>query len=203
MQDRRLVVLLAVGVVALLAGSGLAWAIWDRGEESTPTRAASAPGPSSSAPDSSGSTTAETVAGDRFVSRAGGFSVRVPAGMSRARDGDAARFTDRARGVAVTVGPTSGGPLRDVSRSLVRRLRAAYTEVRVSKPLRDRIDGRPTLSTYGTARNRAGTELRFAVVVVRARPRNYGLTTFAAAGSDPAEVLPRVTTITRSFRVID
>ncbi len=196
MRDRRLVTLLAVGVVALLAGAGLAWAIWDRGQEPAPASAESAAGAASP-------TVAETVDGGRFVSRAGGFAVRVPAGMRRVRDGDGARFTDRSRGLVVTVGPTSGGPLRDAGRTLVRRMRASYPDVRVTATRRDRVDGRPARSLFGTARNKAGTELRFAVVVVRAKPRNYGLTTFTAAGSDPAQVLPRATTITRSFRVLD
>ena len=136
-----------------------------------------------------------------FVSKAGGFSVRVPQGTQVRRHGRTARFSSPDRSVVVSVGPAGPGPVTAASGELVGQVRHAYTQVQVLGRRTNRVDGRRALTTYGRARS-GSVPLRFAVVVVAAEPRTYALTTFTSADSQPRAVVPVVNTLTRSFHVL-
>lgn len=183
--DLKLAGLVVVGVLALVAG-GLA------------TYTAVRPSADAGTSDD----VAVQVHTKRFVSKAGGFRIRVPHGMHVTRNGGTARFTARDRSMVVAVGPSSRGRLRAASRDLLRTVRAGYRNVEVLGHQRDRIGGRPALSTSGLARNDKGTRLRFVVTLVRARPENYAVTAFVAADADPALVLPRLNKLAGSLRLL-
>lgn len=185
MRDRRLVVLAAVGVLALVAGGVLAWLTF-RGDEEQTARAQASP----------------SLQTRPLVSRKGGFSLRVPEGLRAKRNGRVVRLTSSDHELIVSVGPVSGGQLRAASRAFERQLRATYRGVNVLGRRSDRVDERAALTTYGRARGTGKVRLRFVVVHVKARPSNYAITVFTAAGSDPRRVLPVVNEVAGSFHVL-
>ncbi len=183
MRDRLTVGLGVAGVVAVVVAVVLAaMALWPQQDRVTP------------AP--------RTPRTHAFVSHAGGFSVRVPQGTQASRNGRTARFASPDRTLVVSVGPAGPGPVAASTRRLVARVRQTYAQVRVLGHRSDRVDGRRALTTYGRASNADQVSLRFAVVVVAARPHTYALTAFTAGDSDPRTVVPVVTGLTRSFHVL-
>lgn len=156
----------------------------------------------SAGPTSTETRPAPAVKTDRVVSRAGGFRLRAPRDMSVTRDGTSIRLTDEAQSLVVTLGPGEGGALRAVSTRYLRTIERSYREVRLLRSVPERVDGRPALVSSGRAVNERGVGLRFVALVVSDRPRNYTITAFAAADSDPADVLPRVNAIANSFAVL-
>lgn len=189
--DTRLLALVVAGAVALAAAGVLGYVtVRDAGDTDTDD------GPDVVA--RSADTRPET---RRVVSRRGGFVVRVPVDLEVRRMRGAVHVTDPRRSLVVRVGPFGAGSLDASTRQLLGTIRDDYTGVRVLGRQRERVDDRPALVSYGRARNADGVRLRFAVVMVRDRPRNYAIATFAAAGTDPAAVLPRVGAVIDSFRV--
>jgi len=184
--DVKLAGLVAVSLLGLAAAGLLGYVtVRDVGAEQPP---------SASAPPSAGVDTR------RVASRAGGFSVRVPRDM-RVRRLDGSLFLTAPEGtLSVTVGPFRGGSLREAGRRLLGSVRAEYSRVRVNGRTRTRVGGRPAILSHGRATNDDGVRLSFAVVMVRGRPRNFAITTFADAKADPTAVVPRAEAITRSFR---
>jgi hypothetical protein len=118
------------------------------------------------------------------------------------KDRRTVRLTASDRSVVVTIGPGGTGRLAAASTRLVRTVSRSYTAVRVLGHRHDRVDGRAALTTYGLVRTSRQVPLRFLVLVVTAKPQNYALTTFAAAGSDPRRVLPLVDQVAGSMHVL-
>jgi hypothetical protein len=145
---------------------------------------------------------AAAVATNRFVSAKGGWSVRVPVGMTAKHLGRSGRFTTRDKQLVITVGPAGRGTLAASRGRLVDGLRSSYPKVDVLGSRRQTLDGRRAVATYGTARTAKGVRVRFVALVVRAASRNDAITTFAAASSDPRRVLRLVDTLEGSFQVL-
>jgi hypothetical protein len=185
MRDRWLTVLVAVGVVALLAGTALGI---------TALRSDDADEAPAAAPRKAALT-------KRVESAKGGFVLRAPTAMRVKREGRVVRLTSRDRALVVTVGPGEPGTLPAASKQLVGRIRSSYSSVQVIGRRNETVDKRTALTTYGRATS-GKVKLRFAVLVVKARPRNYAITTFTAAGSDPKTVLPAVNQVVGSFHVL-
>lgn len=174
--------LVALGVVALLV-AGLLGYVTLRDSGGTSDQAAAA---------------VDTRA---FVSQAGGFSLRVPADLKVAQSGSTARFTSADKDLVVSAGPIASGPLQSATVTFLDTVRQGYPDVKWLGSHKERVDGRPALDTYGQVRNAKGVPLRFVVVTIAARPRNFAVTAFTAHDSDPAVVLPRVDAIVNSFHV--
>ncbi len=137
----------------------------------------------------------------RFVSRAGGFSLRVPTGMKAARTGRTARFTSLDKRLVVSVGPAGAGPVKAASAGLLRQFRATYPRVEVLGRRAEKVDGRRALTTYGRVRNADKVALRFVVVVVAAKPRTFAMTAFTSSG-DAGRVVPMVNKLAGTFHVL-
>lgn len=186
MRDRFTVWLGVVGVLAVVAGAVLAGvALWPHDD-----------------PRAAAKTVVPTT---RLVDKAGGFTVRVPTAMAATRHGRTVRLATGDRQVVVTVGPVGGGTLGTASHTLMTHVRSSYPRVRVLGTRRDRVDQRKALTTYGTARTageKGATSLRFVVLVVAARPRNYAVTAFTARDSDPKRVVPLVNAVAGSLHVL-
>ena len=184
---RRLVVPAAIGVVTLLLGSYFAFLtfrdVWV------------VPGTDKVAETPRVKTT-------RLVSRAGGFSLRVPKDMSVSRKGRAVLVSNHAKTLVVTVGPGEGGPLREATQRYLSTLEERYQESRLVDSRPQQVDGRHALTSYGQAVNRRDAKLRFVALMVRAAPRNYTITAFTSFDSDPTVVLPRVQAVANGFRVL-
>jgi hypothetical protein len=180
--------LVAIGVCALVLGVLLAYVTWrDTVGESTEPAAAAAP----------------SVSTERVVSRAGGFSVAVPSSMTARREGRTLRLSAKDRGLVITIGPGERGRLARASDRLLADLSAKYRGFERWGSERLEIDGRPALSASGTLVNKAGVDLRFVAVTVRARPRNYALIAFAARDADPASVLPQVNAVAGGLEILE
>ncbi|MGH3443935.1 MAG: hypothetical protein ACRDPB_01035 [Nocardioidaceae bacterium] len=193
-QGRLRLALVAVGALALVAGGLYAYL--------TVRDTVGSPGTTP---------TASHLATTRYVSHRGGFTVRVPHGFSSKRQGRTTRFTDRHKTVVVTIGPVGGSRrarpsgraagVRDSSDRVVKAMRHGYRHTRVLGHRHERVDGRRSLVTYGRVRTHDHRALRFLVLVVPATSRDYAITMFAAAHTDPAVVLPHVEAFANSFHV--
>ena len=184
--SRRVVVPVAIGIVALVLG-GLFAFITFRGDDDVPA----AEEPSASEVDSRS-----------FVSKKGGFALDVPADLDASRNGRTATFAADDRSLVVTIGPGEAGRLSPASRKFLRTLRRGYEGFRLLGTEEQQVDGRPALASYGQATNAEDVKIRFVVVVVRDQPRNYTISAFTALGSDPDAVLPRVNAMVNSFTVL-
>lgn len=184
-RDLRTVVLLVVGVVALAGAGWFGYLTW-RGGTDGGTAPAAAP-----------------LSTHRVVSKAGGFSVRVPEDLTVTRTSRSIRLTSRGKDLVVSVGPVGRGRLPRATAQFLDTVRSGYARTTVLGHRKERVDGRKARTTYGQVRAKAGgPRLRFVVVTVAARPHNYALTAFTTHDSDPAVVLPRVDAIVGSFHVL-
>jgi hypothetical protein len=187
--NRGMVIPVVVGVLALVLGGFFAYlTLRDSGSEA---EAGADTTPSSAKVDTT-----------RFVSRAGGFSVRVPNDLAASRKGKTAQFTAKDKSLVVTVGPGESGSLTQASKRFVATMKRGYAKFRLLGTQPQKVDGRPALASYGQATNASGVKIRFAAVVVRSKPRNYTISAYTAFDSDPSVVLPRVNAIINGFRVL-
>lgn len=184
-RDLKTVTLVVVGVLALAAAGWFGY-LTLRGGADDGTAPAASP-----------------LATHRVVSKAGGFSLRVPKDLTVTRASRSVRLTSRGKDLVVSVGPIGGGRLRHATSAFLDTVRSGYARTTVLGHRKERVDGRKARTTYGQVRAKAGgPRLRFVVVTVAARPHNYAVTAFTAYGSDPARVLPRVDAIVSSFHVL-
>lgn len=188
-RDLKIVALVVVGVLAL-AGAGWFGYLTLRG-------VAGGAGDGTAA-------AASPLATRRVVSKAGGFSLRVPKDLTVTRTSRSVRLTSRGKDLVVSVGPIGAGRLPRATAAFLDTVRSGYARTTVLGHRKERVDGRRARTTYGQVRaDNGGPRLRFVVVTVAARPHNYALTAFTAHDSDPAVVLPRVDAIVNSFHVRD
>ncbi len=182
-RDPKAVALVVVGLLALAAAGWFGYLTVRGGR--TDATAAAAP-----------------VHTRRVVSKAGGFSLRVPTDLAVTRASRSVRLTSRGKDLIVSVGPIDGGRLPQATSALLGTVRSGYAHTTVLGHRKERVDGRRARTTYGQVRaKKGGPRLRFVVVTVAARPHNYALTAFTAHDSDPSVVLPRVDAIVSSFHV--
>ncbi|HET8604576.1 MAG TPA: hypothetical protein VFM09_11645 [Marmoricola sp.] len=188
MTDRRVLVPLLTGAVAVVLGAVLVvWAF----------RA-----PSTGEPRTTGQQATVTLSARPLVDRAGGFRTRVPQGLHGRLDGHTAVIASRDRSVLVLIAPSRSGRLARTNAAIVRAMHDGYRHVRVLGQRRERVDGRPGLSTFGTAVNHAGVHLRWVQLTVRARPRNLTVATYTRSDTDPHWVVPRVNVVVNGLRLL-
>lgn len=184
-RDLKTVALAVVGVLALAAAGWFGYLTLRGGGDGGTAPAAASP-----------------LATHRVVSRAGGFSLRAPKGLTVTRTSRSVRLTSRAKDLVVSVGPIGGGRLPRATAAFLDTVRSGYAHTTVLGHRKERVDGRKARTTYGQVRAKnGGPRLRFVVVTVAARPHNFALTAFTAHDSDPKVVLPRVDAIVGSFHV--
>lgn len=181
-----------VGVIALVMAGYLAW-LTVRGDDVGSARRG----------DSGATATPTTpaLAVRRVVNQAGGYSVAVPKGLKATRKGPATTIVDRAHTMSVVISPTPRGALAANNRAVLKTMRSSYRRVSLLTSQKQRVDGRPAVVSYGRAVTRKQVRLRFVLTTVKGPKRNFAISTFAAADSNPTKVLPRVRAITNGFRV--
>jgi hypothetical protein len=138
----------------------------------------------------------------RLVSKNGGFAVGVPERVTAKKIGPAVTMTTADKTLDVAIGAVAPAPLAATSDALLRELRRTYTKVRVTRSQALEVDGHKAKATYGRARNDKKVELSFVNVVVKTKSRNFVISAFTAADSDPLFVVPRVNAVIDSFEVI-
>jgi hypothetical protein len=139
----------------------------------------------------------------RLVSKKGGFAVGVPDHVTAKKVGLTVQMMTADRVLSVLAGPVEHGKISVSSSAFMRTMKKAYKDVRVTRSEAQTIDGHQAKATYGRAQNAKKVDISFVNVVVKAEPRNYGITAFTAAGSDPLFVVPRVNAIIDTFEVIE
>jgi hypothetical protein len=178
-------VLVAAGVLAILLGSVLGVLTWLNLREADEE------------PD--GPVQVET---ERAVSRRGGFAVTVPLDMEVRRRGRTMELRAADPELVINIGPASSGRLAPAHRTFLRTVDRGYARVRVIGRERGEVDGRRSRTTSGTAVNENDVPIRFVVVTVAARPRNYTLVAFTGRDTPPDEVLPRLNAVVNGFEVL-
>lgn len=139
---------------------------------------------------------------ERVVHRRGGFAVAAPTRMRVTREGRTLRLVTRDRSLVVTVGPGAQGALPGAHRSFLGELRDNYRNVSLIGTERTRLDDRAAVSTAGRGVNSSRVRIRFVVVTVAARPRNFTIAAYTVHDSDPARTLPLVNAIANGFEVL-
>ena len=158
---RGVTVAAAVGVVALLAAGLLAWLTLGGGDEDS----AAAP-PAGNEP--------VTV-----VSRAGGFSVRVPGDLTGTRNGRGIQVATPDKTLLINVGPGPRRSLPDAQASALRAVKQAYRQVRVERGTATRLGGLPARRSVGTLARDDGGQLVFSVTTAAKGDRTWTVVMFA------------------------
>lgn len=178
------------GVCALLTAGLLAYLTLRDTEPGNPGSAAS------------GQQVVRTPEVERVVHRRGGFAVAAPTRMRVTREGRTLQLVTGDRSLVVTVGPGAPGALGRGHRAFLGELRSQYGGVSLIGTERTKIDGRRSVSTAGVGVNSNRVQIRFVIVTVAARPRNFTIAAYTARDSDPAITLPLVNAIADGFELL-
>ena len=183
-----------IGAVALVVAGYLAWLTFQHDDEG---------GNRTTTPAAQGKPAkAVRVDTHTVLNRAGGYSLKVPRGMTATRKGVVTRIRDTDRTIAVTVAPIRKGKPADNNKDVLRSMLSTYRTVSLTTSQRQRIDKRAAVASYGKAVTKKGVSLRFVLLAVKGGERNFAISTFTAADSDPNKVLPRVRAISNGFHVL-
>lgn len=143
------------------------------------------------------------VATTLLVNRTGGYALDVPAGLTATRNGKVTKIVDKARTIDVTVTPTRPGRPAASNTRVLAEMGSTYQEVDLVDRQRQQVDGRPAAITIGKAVTQEGGKVRFVLITVKGgAARNWSISTFTAADSDPQVVLPQVRAIANGFHVL-
>lgn len=184
-----MIVPIQIGVLALGAGTYFVVQSIDRPDRPAPRATIT-------------TTTPAPIPATAFVSTKGRFAIDVPNDMTTTGKGKGVRISSSDNTLLLSVGPVGGGSLKAAADDFVAALKQNYTNVKVLGSKDEVVDGRKALSTFGQAVNSGKVRVRFAAVVVAAKPSNFAIDTFTAFDTDPAATLPRVNAIVSSFRVL-
>lgn len=138
----------------------------------------------------------------RLVSKKGKFAVGIPENVTAKKIGPAVTMTTADKSLNVAIGAVAPGKISATSAALMRDVKRTYTNVRVTRSQMQDVDGHKSKATYGRAQNAKKVQISFVTVVVRAESRNYVISVFTSAGSDPLFVVPRVNAILDTFEVM-
>jgi hypothetical protein len=138
----------------------------------------------------------------RLVSKTGKFAVGVPEDVTAKKIGPAVTMTTADKILNVAIGAVLPGKLSVTSAALMRDVKRTYSDVRVTRTQTQEVDGQKARATYGRALNADKVQVSFVTVVVKTETRNYVISAFTVADSDPMFVVPRVNAVIDSFEVI-
>lgn len=172
----------AVGAVALVVASWLLWLTLkgDPGTDPVPQ-----------------------VATSTLVNRTGGYALEVPEGMKATRNGKITKVVDKDKTIDVTVTPSRPGRPAGTNTRVLAEMGSTYQEVDLVDRQHQQVDGRNAAITIGKAVTAEGVKVRFVLITVKGgMVRNYSISTFTAADSDPNVVLPQVRAIANGFHVL-
>lgn len=136
------------------------------------------------------------------VNRFGGYRFGYPEEWAIDDAGTTSKVTSPDRAIVITFGFGPDGSLRGAAERFADSVLDTYDESSLLKAERQRVGGRRAVLASGIGTNETGVRIRFLVVVVKGPDRNYGISVFTAASSDPAVVVPTANRILDSFRVL-
>ena len=152
---------ITVAVVALLTAGLLAWFTLAGRDEGSAASPAAQAGPSS------------------VVSRAGGFSLRVPSDLTGSRNGRGVQLTTPDKTLLINVAPGPRRPLAAAQASALRAVKQAYRQVRVERGTATRMGGLPARRSVGTLARDDGGQLVFSVTTAAKGGRTWSVVMFA------------------------
>ncbi len=196
-MNLRMVIPIELAVIGLLGAAYYGYhAVQGPEPEAKPTGTETA----TSRPDPSPSPALKTT---RLVSKKGKFAVGVPEDVTAKKVPPAVTMTTADKTFNVAIGPVAPAKLSAINKALQRDLDKAYTDVRVTRSETKDIDGHKATQTYGRALNDNKVSISFASIVVKSKTRNYVISAFTAADSDPTFVVPRVDAVINTFEVLE
>jgi hypothetical protein len=139
----------------------------------------------------------------RLVSKQGKYAVGVPEDLKAKKDPPAVTMTTPDSALYVAIGPVPPAKISAINKALMGDLKKTYTDVRVTRSQSQDVDGHKATQTYGRALNAKKVPISFVNVVVKSKTRNYVISAFTGAGSDPIFVLPRVNAVINTFEVLE
>jgi hypothetical protein len=133
----------------------------------------------------------------------GGYVFDRPKSWRARKEGSATTAFPRDRSVIVTFGRAPNGALRSASSKLLEEVVRSYEDPAVREQAQlDTIGEYQALTIAGEGTTKKGNVVNFLVIAIDAGRRNFGVTVFTPAGSDPIEVLPDVQQVVSSFRLL-
>ena len=151
----------AVAVAVLLSAGLLAWFTLAGRDEGSAASPAAQAGPSS------------------VVSRAGGFSLRVPSDLTGSRNGRGVQLTTPDKTLLINVAPGPRRPLAAAQASALRAVKQAYRQVRVDPGTSTRMGGLPARRSVGSLARADGGRLVFSVTTAAKGGRTWSVVMFA------------------------
>ena len=139
----------------------------------------------------------------RVVSKQGKYAVGVPEDVTARKVPPSVTMTTADKALHVAIGPVAPAKLSAINKALMRDLKKTYTDVQVTRSETQDVDGHKATQTYGRALNDKELPISFANVVVKSKTRNYVISAFTAASSDPTFVVPRVDAVINTFEVLE
>ena len=152
---------ITVAVVALLTAGLLAWVALAGGDGDSAATPAAQDGPLS------------------VVSRAGGFSLRVPTDLTGTRNGRGVQLATPDKTLLINVAPGPRRSLPDAQASALRAVKQAYRQVRVDLGTSTRMGGLPARRSVGTLARDDGGQLVFSVTTAATGGRTWSVVMFA------------------------
>ncbi len=139
---------------------------------------------------------------DEVVNEAGGYRVVVPEEWEVQQKGRATTLSSPDKQVVIAIGIGERGPLPEAGALFYQKVGRNYRDVQLLGVQAEQVGPRSALAYAGLGTNDRGVRLRFLAITVQNQPRNFGITVFTPANSDPQAVLPRVNRVVETFRAL-
>lgn len=139
---------------------------------------------------------------DEVVNEAGGYRVVVPEEWEVQQNGRTTTLSSPDKEVLIRIGIGEQGPLPEAAALFFQKVGRNYRDVKLLGIQAEQVGPRLALAHAGTGTNTRGVRLRFLAITVQNQPRNFGITVFTPANSDPQAVLPRVNRVVETFRAL-
>lgn len=123
------------------------------------------------------------------------YSFAYPKGWQLENDDMVTKLVSPGNNIAIAVGPAPSGDVLVLSDRLVEGITERYADARTKSRKLVSVGGNLGLTVSGTAINRFGVRVRFAIVTIEGTEgsNNYAITSFAAADvEDPERALQEV-----------
>lgn len=137
------------------------------------------------------------------VNEAGGYQLAPPEDWKVSQDGAITKLTSPGKEAVISVSTGNPGALHDAGALLFQQVGRHYKNTKLTGVRSEQVGGRPALVYGGLGINKSNVKITFLAITVEAKPRNYAISVFTAADSNPQEVLPRVNSVVDTFRTLD
>lgn len=150
-----------------------------------------------------GSTFNYTYATARTENLVGGYAFSYPPSWKLSREGSTSKVTAPDASVVVSLGRGPTGDLMQASARLVDQIEGEYRRVELTGRQAELVGGVAALTVSGTGRNDARVSLRFLATTIKGPGETtFAITAFTVANADAEDVVPRISEIVDSFRIM-